>query len=107
MNAADDLSTDARVQVHATFTVSFPKPIFVVAVEILEGNVGPNMLLRIPLKSTLDVTVRIASVEYIHNSWGLPLRGLCIQCSDDTSQQFVDALNIGDEILVVSQRGED
>ena len=107
MNASNDLIVDARVQIHATFTVSTPIPLFVVAVEVLEGTVGPNMFLRIPLNSTLDITVRIASVEWINNSWGMPLRGLCIKCDDETSRQFVDALNIGDEILVVSQRGEE
>ncbi len=38
---------------------------------------------------------------------GFAFAGLCIKCDDETSRQFVDALNIGDEILVVSQRGED
>lgn len=107
MNASNDLITDARLQVHATFTVSTPTPLFVVAVEVLEGTVSPNMFMRIPLNQSLDITVRIRSIETISNSWGLSLQGLCIQCLDDTSRQFIDALHIGDEILVASQRGED
>ncbi len=98
---------NARVQVHGTFTVSVPVPIFVVSVEILEGNVRAGMFLRVPLNSMIDLTARIASIGPINNSWGLPLVGLAIRCEDEGVREIIDAMNIGDEILAITQDGED
>jgi len=98
---------NARVQVHATFTVPDPVPLFVVSVEILEGQIRSGMFLRVPLNSMLDLTARIASIGEVNNSWGLPLVGLTLRCEDECGRDIMDALNIGDEILAVTDHGED
>ena len=97
----------ARVQVHSTFTVPQPVPLFVVAVEILEGEVSCGMFLRVPLSATLDLTVRIVDAGTINNSWGLSLVGLVLRCEDEGCRQLIDAMNIGDELLAVTYDGED
>ena len=38
----------ARVQVHDIFTVPEPVSLFVVAMEILRGEIKPGMFLRVP-----------------------------------------------------------
>lgn len=98
---------EARVQVHSTFTVPKPVPLFVVAVEVLDGKISSGMFLRVPLNPTLDLTFRIADVSPINNSWGLSLVGLVLHCDDESCRQLIDAMNIGDELLAVTHDGED
>ncbi|MHC4879300.1 MAG: hypothetical protein ACYTGL_22830 [Planctomycetota bacterium] len=98
---------EARVQVHSTFTVPKPVPLFVVAVEVVDGEISAGMFLRVPLNPMLDFTVRIADVGPINNSWGLSLVGLVLRCDDESSRQLVDVMNIGDELLAVTHDGED
>ena len=97
----------ARVQVHATFTVPEPVPLFIVAVEILEGEISPGMFLRVPLNPMLDITSRIASVAKVTNSWGISLVGLTLRCEDEGIRQITEALNIGDEVLAATPDGID
>ena len=92
----------ARVQVHATFTVPEPVSLFVVAMEILRGEIKPGMFLRVPLNSMLDITSRIASVTDVTNSWGILLVGLVLCCEDEGIRQITETLNIGDEVLAVT-----
>ena len=91
----------SRVHVHATFTVSEPLPLFLLAVEVLEGPVQAGMHVRIPLNLQLWVLERIESVAPVENDWGLDLIGLLIRCESDDARDFIDSLRIGDEVLIV------
>lgn len=98
----------ARVHVHATFTVSEPKPYFIVAVEVLEGEVKPGMFVTIQFNPSFGVTVRILSTATVRNDFGIDLLGLVLNCNQDSqAREFIDALNIGDEIWDVGVDGDD
>ena len=98
----------ARVHVHATFTTTRPVPLFIAAVEVLEGNIEADTYVNIPLNISLAVTVRILATAPVANDFGVELLGLVLNCdSDDEWRDFIDCLNIGDEIWDVTVEGED
>lgn len=98
---------EARVQVHASFTVPAPIPLYVIAVETIAGNLAAGMFVHIPLNPMVAFTVRICEVRPVRNSWGLSLSGLVLRCEDESGRQLIDAFGIGDELLVVHDTGED
>ena len=98
----------ARVHVHATFTTSVPMPLFIVAVEVLEGTLTLGMFVTIPFNPTFGMTVRILSIAPVQNDFGIELLGLVLNCDQDPqARELIDALNIGDETWKVSTDGED
>ena len=97
-----------RVHVHAAFTTSVPTPLFIVAVELIEGTVSPGMFVTIPFSSSFGITVRILSTAPVQNDFGIELLGLVLNCNQDPqAREFIDALNIGDETWTVGTDGED
>ncbi len=89
----------ARIHVHATFTVDAPIPLFIVAVEVIDGTVSPGMYVKIPFNPSFGMTVRILSTAVVRNDFGIELLGLVLNCDGDPeARRFIDALNIGDEI---------
>ena len=94
----------SRVYVHATFTVSDPLPLFFLAVEVLEGSVEAGMQVRIPLNPLCWVLKRIEALAPVKNDWGLDLIGLLLRCESDDARDFFDALQVGDEVLIVESK---
>lgn len=101
-------TVSARVHVHATFTVAQPVPLFITGVEVLEGKIEPEMYVHIPLNGSLSVTVRILATAAITNDFGVELLGLVLNCdNNEEARDFIDSLNIGDEVWDVTIEGED
>ena len=98
----------ARVHVHATFTTAVPTPLFIVAVEVVEGTVRPGMFVTIPFNATFGMTVRILSIAPVRNDFGIELLGLVLNCGHDPqAREIIDGLNVGDETWKVGTDGED
>lgn len=97
-----------RVHVHAVFSVSEPLPLFLVAVEVLDGIVEPGMFVNIPLTPDLAMTVRVLSTAPVQNDFGIELLGVVLNCGVDADQrQLLECLNIGDETWEVTVSGFD
>ncbi|MEM7478423.1 MAG: hypothetical protein AAF483_25855 [Planctomycetota bacterium] len=97
----------ARVHVHATFTTPEPAPIYIAAVEVLDGAPTVGHFVNIPLNPTLSVTVRILAIAPVANDFGVDLVGLVLNCDDETGRGFIDAFNIGDETWDITPHGDD
>lgn len=101
-------NVSAKVHVHATFTISQPMPMFIAGVEVLEGKIEPGMFVNIPLNRSLSVTVRVLATAPVTNDFGVELLGLVLNCDNDEEyREFIDCLNVGDEIWDVTLEGED
>ncbi len=102
-----ECNISARIHVHATFTTPEPVPIYVAAVEVLEGTLTVGHFANIPLNPTLSMTVRILSIAPIANDFGVDLVGLVLNCDDETGRGFIDAFNIANETWDVTPGGND
>lgn len=101
-------TVSAKVHVHATFTTTLPVPLFIVGVEVLEGNIEPGTYVHIPLNGSLSVTVRVLATAPVINDFGVQMLGLSLNCNNDEEwREFIDCLNIGDEIWEITIEGED
>ena len=101
------VTTNARIQIHAKFTIDEPTPLFVVAAEVLDGDVRVGMHVCVPLNSMTVVTFPILQIAPVPNSVGLDLLGLVI-AADESDVALVDAFQpIVDEIWDVTPDGAD
>ena len=96
------LTMVARIQIHAKFTIDKPAPLFVVAAEVLDGDVRVGMQVCVPLAPGTVVTFPILEIAPVPNSVGLDLLGLVI-AADESDCALVDAFEpIVDEIWDVT-----
>jgi hypothetical protein len=100
------MAASARVHVRASFTSPTPVPLFIVAVEVLEGQILPGMFVRIPLNRSFDFAVQILSVAPVRNDLGVKLLGLVLDCeNDEANRELIDMMGVGDEVWEVSFDG--
>lgn len=98
----------AQVRIHAVFSCPSPQPIFLIAVEVLEGEVSTGMYVQCPFSNGLTFTVEIIGVAPIANSHRIPLLGLSLLCADGRNglhmneSLFSSACN---HVFIVSDNG--
>ena len=102
-----DRIVSARVHVHATFTTPEPNPLFIAAVEVLDGTVQVGHFVNIPFNMSLSMTVRILATAPVVNDFGVELTGLVLTCLDEGDRMIIDVMNIGDELWDITPDGED
>ena len=77
--------------------------IFVLAGEIVEGEVHPGMFVRIPWNSEIGMRLLIDSIEFVRRQNGEDVC-LCIR-SGPSFVNVLDGLNFADETFEVSTEG--
>lgn len=73
---------------------------------IVEGEIRNGMFVHIPFNSSLVMTARIHSIEFVRRQGGGEDVCLCIK-SELELAEVLRGLSIGDEIFEVSTEGSD
>ena len=93
-----------KFHVKETFEIPHRK-LFVMMGSILEGEIHPGMFACIPFNPSVEMTVRVHSIETARHPDGEYVC-LCIQSECD-DMEFLTAFNIRDETLEVTIDGSD
>ncbi len=90
----------AKFHVKSTFELPDAQ-LFVMAGSIVEGEVRAGMVAHVPFNSAVSMTDRIHSIEFARRSGGEDVC-LCFKCEKGALELW-RAMNIGDEILEISE----
>jgi hypothetical protein len=94
-----------RFHVRDTFEIPDRK-LFVMAGEIVEGEIRAGMFVRVPFNSALEMTARIHSIEFARRLGGSEDVCLCIESEPDALDLW-RGLKIGDETFEITTDGSD
>jgi len=88
---------------HAIGTIAIPaKQYFVIFGDILDGTIKPGMSAGIAFNSSIRFTAPVYSVEMVDGANGSHI-ALVFTASDDNELELWKALNIGDEIVEITE----
>lgn len=73
--------------------------------EIIEGVIVAGLYVQIPLNSETSIGLKISSIEYIRES-SRERTALVVNCENDDEIDFLIALNVSDEILLITNPNE-
>jgi hypothetical protein len=91
----------AKFFVFDTFEVA-SRNLFVLAGEIREGEIRAGMKVHIRLNSSVSTTATIHQIEFSRRHQGREDVCLCIFNEDDTELMILRGLNIGNEMVEVT-----
>ena len=99
----DHFARMPRFHVRDTFEIPDRK-LFVMAGSVVDGEVRAGMFVRVPRKSSLDMTARIHSIEFARRVGGGEDVCLCIQ-SEPELAEVLRGLDIGNETFEITKDG--
>lgn len=94
-----------KFYVRHTFEIP-ERNLFVMAGEIVEGDVRAGMFLRVPFNSRLAMTARIHSIEFARRLGGSEDVCLCFE-AESNALDLWRGLSIGGEIFEITTDGSD
>lgn len=91
----------ARFRISGSFAIE-GRQLFVLAGDVIDGRIVPGMHVAIHLNASTTMTAPVHAVEYIRRSSDREEVGLCIKCENSEELEVWRGLNIGSEVVEVS-----